>query len=140
MSLSFSRAFAALTLVTALVTLFPAAALAEEARDEGEKEAAPASSASSDGSSATAPTAPSPSGENEAPTAIDKYGKTLFTLPNAEHVNNFREGLAAFSTVSDSDGEAKWGFVNKEGKVLKRFAPNDKPEDFAQDIAAVLKK
>ena len=38
----------------------------------------------------------------------------------------------------------KWNFtkflVNKEGKVLKRFAPNDKPEDFAQDIAAVLKK
>ncbi|MBL9111056.1 MAG: hypothetical protein JNM74_17360 [Myxococcales bacterium] len=63
-------------LVATLVTLFPAAALAEEARDEGEKEAAPASSASSDGSSATAPTAPSPTasarGENEAPAAPRK--------------------------------------------------------------------
>lgn len=67
-----ARPVRSLALVVTLVTLFPAAALAEEARDEGEKEAAPASSASSDGSSATAPTAPSPSGENEAPTAPRK--------------------------------------------------------------------
>lgn len=68
-----ARPVRSLALVATLVTLFPAAALAEEARDEGEKEAAPASSASSDGSSATAPTAPSPTasarGENEAPAA-----------------------------------------------------------------------
>lgn len=71
-----ARPVRSLALVATLVTLFPAAALAEEARDEGEKEAAPASSASSDSSSAAAPTAPSPTasarGENEAPAAPRK--------------------------------------------------------------------
>ena len=36
----------------------------------------------------------------------------------------------------------KWNFtkflVNKEGEVVKRFAPTDKPEDFDKDIAAIL--
>ncbi|MFO0642619.1 MAG: hypothetical protein U0183_25535 [Polyangiaceae bacterium] len=71
-----ARSARTLALVATLVTLFPAAALADEARDEGVKEAAPASSASSDSSSATAPTAPSPTasarGENEAPAAPRK--------------------------------------------------------------------
>jgi len=36
----------------------------------------------------------------------------------------------------------KWNFtkflVSKEGKVLKRFAPQDKPENFEKDIEAAL--
>ena len=38
----------------------------------------------------------------------------------------------------------KWNFtkflVNSQGQVLKRFAPNDKPEDLQSDIEASLKK
>ena len=37
----------------------------------------------------------------------------------------------------------KWNFtkflISKNGKVLKRFAPNDKPEDMAKDVEAALK-
>lgn len=37
----------------------------------------------------------------------------------------------------------KWNFtkflISKDGKVLKRFAPNDKPEDIKSDIEAALK-
>lgn len=53
--------------------------------------------------------------ENGAPTAINSKGEIKITLQNAETVNLFKEGLAAYS-VSDSIGE-KWGFVDKEGKV-----------------------
>ena len=55
--------------------------------------------------------------ENGAPTAINSKGEIKITLQDAETVNLFKEGLAAYS-VSDSVGE-KWGFVDKEGKVKK---------------------
>jgi hypothetical protein len=63
-----ARPVRSLALVATLVTMFPAAALADDAGDDREKGAAPGSSASSDGSSTTAPTAPSPtaSGGGEA--------------------------------------------------------------------------
>jgi glutathione peroxidase len=36
----------------------------------------------------------------------------------------------------------KWNFtkflVNRAGEVVKRYAPNDKPEDLDTDIAALL--
>lgn len=36
----------------------------------------------------------------------------------------------------------KWNFtkflVNRQGEVVKRYAPNDKPEDFAADVAKLL--
>ena len=54
--------------------------------------------------------------ENGAPVAIDKKGKTVITLKDANHVHNFFEGLAAFS-ISDTSGE-KWGFVDNSGKVV----------------------
>ncbi|MCU0435207.1 MAG: WG repeat-containing protein [Bacteroidia bacterium] len=54
--------------------------------------------------------------ENGAPVAINKEGKTLFTLQNADEVNNFHDGMAAFS-IADSTG-SKWGFVDKEGKII----------------------
>lgn len=39
-------------------------------------------------------------------------------------------------------GAIKWNFtkflVDKQGKVVKRYAPTDKPEDIEKDVAAVL--
>lgn len=52
--------------------------------------------------------------ENAAPTAINNKGDIKVTLQDAETVNVFKEGLAAFSVI-DSSG-MKWGFVDKEGK------------------------
>lgn len=54
--------------------------------------------------------------ENAAPAAIDKKGELKFTLEDAEEVRIFKNGLAAFSMVNE-EGEEKWGFVDKEGKV-----------------------
>ena len=55
--------------------------------------------------------------DNAAPAAIDKKGEIKFTLQDAEEVRLFQNGLAAFSMVNE-EGEEKWGFVNKEGKVV----------------------
>jgi hypothetical protein len=55
--------------------------------------------------------------ENAAPAAIDKKGGIKFSLQDAEEVRVFKDGLAAFSMVNE-EGEEKWGFVNKEGKVV----------------------
>jgi hypothetical protein len=55
--------------------------------------------------------------ENTAPAAINKKGEIKFTLQNAEEVRLFKNGLAAFS-IANEEGEEKWGFVNKEGKVV----------------------
>lgn len=54
--------------------------------------------------------------ENAAPSAIDKTGKIIFTLQDAEEVRIFREGLTAFSVIDD-EGETKWGFVDKTGQI-----------------------
>ncbi len=54
--------------------------------------------------------------ENGPPTAINSKGEIKVTLQDAERVNIFNEGLAAFSVI-DSSGE-KWGFINKDGKVV----------------------
>ena len=36
----------------------------------------------------------------------------------------------------------KWNFtkflVDRDGKVVRRYAPNDKPESLEQDVAAIL--
>lgn len=53
--------------------------------------------------------------ENAAPALIDKSGKLITTIANADKVEIFKEGLAAYS-IEDSAG-AKWGFLNGEGKV-----------------------
>lgn len=53
--------------------------------------------------------------ENEAPKAINKKGEVLFTLANAEQLQEFSDGLAGFSINSD-DGKQKWGFVDEKGQ------------------------
>ena len=39
-------------------------------------------------------------------------------------------------------GAIKWNFtkflIDKQGSVVKRYAPNDKPEDLEKDIVALL--
>lgn len=55
--------------------------------------------------------------DNSAPQAIDKSGKSLFTLQQAEDVSIFKDGLASFSVIGD-DGSKKWGFVDKDGKIV----------------------
>jgi len=50
-----------------------------------------------------------------APQAIDKNGVVQFALPDAENVENFSEGLAAFSVLGTN--AELWGFVDKKGKV-----------------------
>ena len=54
--------------------------------------------------------------DNGAPTAINSKGEVIITLQDAETVKIFQEGLAAFSVTQDS--KVKWGFVDKEGKVV----------------------
>ena len=55
--------------------------------------------------------------DNAAPAAIDKKGEVRFTLEQAEQVRIFKDGMAAFSMVNE-EGVVKWGFVNKNGKVV----------------------
>jgi len=55
--------------------------------------------------------------ENSAPSAIDKKGEIKFTLQDAEKVRLFKDGFAAFSMVNE-EGDEKWGFVDKTGKVI----------------------
>lgn len=55
--------------------------------------------------------------ENGAPTAIDTKGEIKFTMQEAEVVRLFKDDLAAFSMVNE-EGEEKWGFVDKTGKVV----------------------
>ncbi|HQQ21333.1 MAG TPA: WG repeat-containing protein [Bacteroidales bacterium] len=59
--------------------------------------------------------------DNAPPTAINTKGKIQFTLQNAEIVNVFKEGLAAFcimdTNVSKWGTKLRWGFVDKTGQV-----------------------
>jgi len=54
--------------------------------------------------------------DNGSPTAIDKNGKILFTLKEAEKVRLFSEGLSAFSKADSTN--VTWGFVDKSGKQM----------------------
>lgn len=54
--------------------------------------------------------------ENAAPSCINTKGELKFTMTNAEEVRIFSGGLAAFKETTE-EGEEKWGFVDKEGKV-----------------------
>jgi hypothetical protein len=54
--------------------------------------------------------------ENGAPTCIDTEGEIKFTMQNAQEVRIFTGGLAGFKEMDD-EGNEKWGFVDKDGKV-----------------------
>ncbi len=55
--------------------------------------------------------------ENAAPTCINTKGEIKFILKNAKVVHTFSDGLAGFKEVN-KEGEVKWGFVDKTGKVI----------------------
>ena len=56
--------------------------------------------------------------ENTEPIAINKKGETLFSLKQAEIVETFSEGLAAFAILdkTSTDEDYLYGFVDKTGK------------------------
>lgn len=54
--------------------------------------------------------------KNSPPTLIDNKGKTLLSLESANRVKMFKDGMAAFSIIENNI--EKWGFVNKEGKIV----------------------
>lgn len=56
--------------------------------------------------------------ENSEPIAINEKGEALFSLKQAEIVEAFSEGLAAFAIIDKSsvDEEYLYGFVDKKGK------------------------
>jgi len=55
--------------------------------------------------------------------------------PLYEHLKHDAKGILGTEAI-------KWNFtkflVGRDGEVVKRFAPNDKPEDLEKDIEAVL--
>ena len=53
--------------------------------------------------------------ENEPPKAINSKGEIKIVLRDAEIVGTFHEGLAGFVILDN--GEQKWGFVDKDGKI-----------------------
>jgi hypothetical protein len=51
----------------------------------------------------------------QSPMAINTNGEIKITLPNAEQVKIFTEGLAAYSLLVD--GRDKWGFIDKDNII-----------------------
>lgn len=52
--------------------------------------------------------------DDASPSAIDKTGKTILNLEQAQRVKIFTDGLAGFMDKT----ERKWGFINKKGEVV----------------------
>ncbi len=64
---------------------------------------------------------------------VDVNGENAHPLFN--HLKEQAPGILGSKSI-------KWNFtkflINKDGKVLKRFAPKDKPEKIAKEIEAIL--
>lgn len=73
--------------------------------------------------------------ENSAPSTINKQGEIKFTMQDAEYVENYSEGLAAYGILGE-DGKLKWGFVDMTGsvKINPQFSAVDK---FSENKCAV---
>ena len=81
-------------------------------------------------------------GENAHP--IYKY---LKTQAPAEEYSGFKakataKMLKGLSKSMEKDSDIRWNFtkflVNRDGTVIKRYAPTTKPEDIEKDIQAML--
>jgi glutathione peroxidase len=81
-------------------------------------------------------------GENEDP--LYTY---LKSQKDEEEVTGLKNKMAMkaiekISKTAQNKGDIKWNFtkflVDKEGNVVKRYAPTDKPEDMENDILALL--
>jgi hypothetical protein len=55
--------------------------------------------------------------EGNFPAAIDPSGDLVYTCENCYQVQNYSEGLAAFST-KDKGGEIRWGYRDLKGKIV----------------------
>ncbi len=70
-----------------------------------------------------------------------KYN-TKFPRFKKIEVNGKNESPLYTFLKSQKKGNIKWNFtkflINREGEVIARFAPTDKPEKFAKDIEALL--
>ena len=71
-----------------------------------------------------------------------RYNTTFPRFKKIE-VNGKEESPLYTFLKTQIKGRIKWNFtkflVDKEGNVVKRFEPTDKPEDFENDIAELLK-
>ena len=71
-----------------------------------------------------------------------RYNTTFPRFKKIE-VNGKNESPLYTFLKAQIKGRIKWNFtkflVDKEGNVVKRFEPTDKPEDFENDIAELLK-
>ena len=71
-----------------------------------------------------------------------RYNTTFPRFKKIE-VNGKEESPLYTFLKAQIKGRIKWNFtkflVDKEGNVVKRFEPTDKPEDFENDIAELLK-
>ena len=67
---------------------------------------------------------------------IDRMGKIVIGTRLAENANSFSEGVAAFQPGVASPGQAKWGYLDKNGKwaIEPRF---ENASDFSEGLAAV---
>ncbi len=71
--------------------------------------------------------------------------KYLKSEKNSDHDSNKKKGLLSklmSLTGSADSGEIKWNFtkflIDREGKVVARFAPTTKPEELASAIERIL--
>ena len=55
--------------------------------------------------------------EGGHPAAINTSGEVVYTCTNCASVQNYSDGLAAFS-IRDKKGEVRWGYRNKEGEII----------------------
>lgn len=77
--------------------------------------------------------------EKGAPTAIDTDGKEIFTAKDVYSVSCYSEGLARFSQRTDDDGRIKYGYMNRDGKVVIKPIYMQ-ATSFGQNLAAVADK
>ncbi|MDR1119682.1 MAG: WG repeat-containing protein [Dysgonamonadaceae bacterium] len=74
---------------------------------------------------------------NGAPKAINTHGKEVFSMPDAEYVMRFNEGVASFAKVVGD--ELLFGYVDKKGNVV--IEPAYLAADpFSYGLAAVLEQ
>jgi hypothetical protein len=69
---------------------------------------------------------------------IDYYSSNLITSISTKRARNFKNGFASISRQTPFlfDGNEKWTFINKSGKVISDFI-FDETHDFSENMAAV---
>jgi len=74
---------------------------------------------------------------NGAPKAINKHQEEILSIPDAEVVMQFSEGVAGFSK-KDQEGRLRYGFIDKKGNIV--IEPlYDRVDPFYNGLATVEK-